>query len=180
MEISEIIPNLKEKGYKIGRSSQMKNCKEKTPFSLYLIDVKQSSASSVTKECSITEKIVDPTCLNCGEKGHLAAWKGCKALPLIQKTLAWQPGKSYAQAAADETRKEEKTEINNAEPATDMFDLKDSLQALKQVILLLQDFPTLKRSFVEKPKQDKKNSHRAQRTGKGLITLTAPTSSTSS
>ncbi|GBM60026.1 hypothetical protein AVEN_147589-1 [Araneus ventricosus] len=41
MEIPEIIQNLEEKGYKIGRASQMKNYKEKTPLPLYLIDVKK-------------------------------------------------------------------------------------------------------------------------------------------
>ncbi|GBN17708.1 hypothetical protein AVEN_38814-1 [Araneus ventricosus] len=39
--IAEIIQSLEEKGYKIGRVSQMKNFKEKKPFPLYLIDVKK-------------------------------------------------------------------------------------------------------------------------------------------
>ncbi|GBO30212.1 hypothetical protein AVEN_135352-1 [Araneus ventricosus] len=122
MEISEIIQNLEEKGYKIGRASQMKNCKEKTPLPLYLIDVKKSgnyanifnekqicyfrvkvvpyrqrkkaticyncsgyyhsarnfhmrpgcikcNGQHATRECGITEKIEDLTCINCGEKG---------------------------------------------------------------------------------------------------------------
>ncbi|GBM96790.1 hypothetical protein AVEN_249338-1 [Araneus ventricosus] len=32
-----------------------------------------------TRDCSMKEIIQEPTCINCGEKGHLAAWKGCKA-----------------------------------------------------------------------------------------------------
>ncbi|GBM50460.1 hypothetical protein AVEN_203054-1 [Araneus ventricosus] len=51
-----------------------------------------------TRDCNITEKIAEPTCINCGEKGHLAAWKGCKALPVITKPLERQQRKSYAQA----------------------------------------------------------------------------------
>ncbi|CAL1277939.1 unnamed protein product [Larinioides sclopetarius] len=39
-----------------------------------------------TRDCNIKEKITDPVCINCGEKGHLAAWKGCKALPQLSKT----------------------------------------------------------------------------------------------
>ncbi|GBM01053.1 hypothetical protein AVEN_247795-1 [Araneus ventricosus] len=52
-----------------------------------------------TRDCNITEKIPEPTCFNCDEKGHLAAWKGCKALPVITKPLERQQRKSYAQAA---------------------------------------------------------------------------------
>ncbi|GBL57577.1 hypothetical protein AVEN_205843-1 [Araneus ventricosus] len=47
-----------------------------------------------TRECSINEKIAEPVCVNCGEKDHLAAWKGCKAFPVIKKTTTRQPGKS--------------------------------------------------------------------------------------
>ncbi|GBM43002.1 hypothetical protein AVEN_88604-1 [Araneus ventricosus] len=41
IEIAEIVRNLEEKVYKIGRVSQMKNFKEKKPLPLYLIDVKK-------------------------------------------------------------------------------------------------------------------------------------------
>ncbi|GBN49447.1 hypothetical protein AVEN_267005-1 [Araneus ventricosus] len=80
---------------------------------------------------------MDPICINCGEKGHLAAWKGCKALPIIKKPSARQSGKTYAQAATGESKKEEKTEEKSAEKNThvidDMTELKDSLQALKEM-----------------------------------------------
>ncbi|GBN51007.1 hypothetical protein AVEN_59852-1 [Araneus ventricosus] len=90
---------------------------------------------------------MDPICINCGEKGHLAAWKGCKALPIIKKPSARQSGKTYAQAATGESKKEEKTEERSAEKNTDVIDdmteLKDSLQALKEMKTLLQEFLTL-------------------------------------
>ncbi|GBM71959.1 hypothetical protein AVEN_33247-1 [Araneus ventricosus] len=63
-----------------------------------------------TRECSITEKIMDHICINCGEKDHLTAWKECKALPIIKKPSARQSRKTYAQAATGESTKEEKTE----------------------------------------------------------------------
>ncbi|GBM96956.1 hypothetical protein AVEN_69324-1 [Araneus ventricosus] len=37
---------------------------------------------------------------------HLAAWKVCKALPVIKKPSIRQPRKSHAQTAADKKRKE--------------------------------------------------------------------------
>ncbi|GBM31193.1 hypothetical protein AVEN_242606-1 [Araneus ventricosus] len=61
-----------------------------------------------TRECSINEKIVEPVCINCGVKGHLAACKGFQALPVIKKPSTRQPGKSYAQAAAVKKAQEEK------------------------------------------------------------------------
>ncbi|GBN61898.1 hypothetical protein AVEN_220457-1 [Araneus ventricosus] len=103
------------------------------------------SGQHATRDCTIKEKIEEPTCINCGEKGHLAAWKGCKALPLIQKTSIRKPCKTCA--ASSKSRKEEEPEIINAEKTTDMAtevsDLKDSLEALKEVKTLLQEFPTL-------------------------------------
>ncbi|GBM87979.1 Nucleic-acid-binding protein from transposon X-element [Araneus ventricosus] len=58
-----------------------------------------------TRECRITEKIENPVCINCGEKGHLAAWRGCKALPVLRKTSLRIPGKSFAQATSQSLRK---------------------------------------------------------------------------
>ncbi|GBN02437.1 hypothetical protein AVEN_177635-1 [Araneus ventricosus] len=86
-----------------------------------------------------------PKCENCGETGHLAAGK---ALPVIKKTPSTrQPGKRYAQAAADKTKNEEQTGEKETEAKTDedtvLTNLKDSLQALKEVKMLLQEFPTL-------------------------------------
>ncbi|GBM02116.1 hypothetical protein AVEN_190555-1 [Araneus ventricosus] len=66
------------------------------------------------RDCSITEKTEEPKCLNCGKKGHLAAWKGCKALPVIKKTSDGQSRKSYAQAAAEQKNKEEQTDRKDA------------------------------------------------------------------
>ncbi|GBN39016.1 hypothetical protein AVEN_58535-1 [Araneus ventricosus] len=197
MEIPEIIQNLEEKGYKIGRASQMKTYKEKHP--LYLIDVKKSgnyanifngkqicyfrvkvipyrqrkkaniccncsgyyrsaknchmrprcikcNGQNSTRECSIKEKITDRACIICGETGHLAAWKGCKALPTIKKPSARQAGKTYAQAATDKRKKkktEEKSTEKNTDVADDLKELKESFQALKEMKTLLLEFPTL-------------------------------------
>ncbi|GBO19934.1 hypothetical protein AVEN_113864-1 [Araneus ventricosus] len=95
------------------------------------------------RECSIKEKIVDPTCINCGEKGHLAAWKGCKALPLIQKSSVRQERKTYAQATADKKKNEEKTEDKTTVAADLITDLKEPINAIREVKTLIQEFPTL-------------------------------------
>ncbi|GBN82462.1 hypothetical protein AVEN_126817-1 [Araneus ventricosus] len=93
------------------------------------------------------EIIQEPTCINCGEKGHLAAWKGYKAFPLNQKTAIRKPGKSYAQAAENKNRNEDKPEMKKAEKtpdaAPDISELKDSLDTLKELQNLLKEFPTL-------------------------------------
>ncbi|GBN98844.1 hypothetical protein AVEN_64728-1 [Araneus ventricosus] len=99
-------------------------------------------------------------------------WKGCKALPVVKKTSERQPRQSYDHAAAVQKNKEEQTDRKDAEKKTDnvteLTNLKDSLQALKEVNLLLQEFPTLLKSArlcsKARTKQEK-NSHRAQRTG---------------
>ncbi|GBO42094.1 Nucleic-acid-binding protein from transposon X-element [Araneus ventricosus] len=36
-----------------------------------------------TNQCSIKHKIDNPTCINCGETGHVAAYRGCKKFPKI-------------------------------------------------------------------------------------------------
>ncbi|GBN50126.1 hypothetical protein AVEN_4291-1 [Araneus ventricosus] len=80
-------------------------------------------------------------------KKHLAAWKECKARPVIRKPSTRQPGQSYAQEAANQKKKEEKTDEKEIEiktdKVTDLADLKDPLQALKGVQMLLQEFPNL-------------------------------------
>ncbi|GBO15613.1 hypothetical protein AVEN_28287-1 [Araneus ventricosus] len=113
-----------------------------------------------TWECSANERNEDPVCINCGVKGHLSAWKGCKALPVIKKPSIRQPGKSYS---ADTKRKEEKTVEKNMETTSDevmhLTDLEDSLQAPREVKILLQEFPTLleatRRCRQGKTKQEK-------------------------
>ncbi|GBO22800.1 Nucleic-acid-binding protein from transposon X-element [Araneus ventricosus] len=101
-----------------------------------------------TRECKIIEKIENPVCINCGEKGHLAAWRGCKALPVIRKTSLRQPGKSFAQATSQGLRKDspstthEKTG-SSQEPLPAISDIKETLQALKELKEFLQEFPTL-------------------------------------
>ncbi|GBN16787.1 hypothetical protein AVEN_161959-1 [Araneus ventricosus] len=44
------------------------------------------NSQHATKECSIREKIENTVCIYCGEKGHLSAWRGCKALLSTQTT----------------------------------------------------------------------------------------------
>ncbi|GBM19681.1 hypothetical protein AVEN_199850-1 [Araneus ventricosus] len=106
----------------------------------------ECSGEHATRNCNITEKIEESTCINCGEKCHLAAGKGCKALPIITKTAFRQPRKSYAQASAVQKKKErtdEKAKETTTEKIMDLTDLKESLQALREVKMLLQEFPTL-------------------------------------
>lgn len=38
-----------------------------------------------TRDCHIKQKIQELICINCKEKGHLAAWRGCKAFPTINR-----------------------------------------------------------------------------------------------
>ncbi|GBN39254.1 hypothetical protein AVEN_260098-1 [Araneus ventricosus] len=97
-----------------------------------------------TRECSIKEKLPVPKCVNCGESGHIAAWKGCKAFPVIAKPASKRTFRSYADIAAG---KREKTPGRTAEerPSTsqDIPDLKESLQAIKELKSILEEFPTL-------------------------------------
>ncbi|GBM42216.1 hypothetical protein AVEN_234952-1 [Araneus ventricosus] len=73
----------------------------------------------------------------------LAAWKGCKSLPLIQKTSARQERKSYAQAATKTFKNDGKIEEKATEATEDITDLKASINALKEVKTVIQEFPTL-------------------------------------
>ncbi|GBO02144.1 hypothetical protein AVEN_167543-1 [Araneus ventricosus] len=34
-----------------------------------------------TNKCSITDRIINPKCINCGETGHVASFRGCSAFP---------------------------------------------------------------------------------------------------
>ncbi|GBN46767.1 hypothetical protein AVEN_157039-1 [Araneus ventricosus] len=92
-----------------------------------------------TRECGINEKLVE-------KKGYLGL-KGCKAFPVNKKPSVRQPGKRYVQAAADKKRNEAKTEEKDMKTKTDkdmdLTDFKGSLQALREVKVLLQKFPTL-------------------------------------
>ncbi|GBN70468.1 hypothetical protein AVEN_90349-1 [Araneus ventricosus] len=100
-----------------------------------------------TRNFAIKEKIEEPTCINCGEKGHLAAWKRCKAHQIIQKTSTRKTGKSYAQAEANKNRNEEKPELKNAKKTPDMIpevsELKDSLDPLKELQTFVKEFTIL-------------------------------------
>ncbi|GBL99123.1 hypothetical protein AVEN_64118-1 [Araneus ventricosus] len=58
-----------------------------------------------TRECRIIEKIENPVCINCGEKGHLAAWRGCKALPVIPQNLAKNSWKKFCTSRKPEHKK---------------------------------------------------------------------------
>ncbi|GBO14048.1 hypothetical protein AVEN_275228-1 [Araneus ventricosus] len=99
------------------------------------------------RDCNIKEKIEEPTRINCGEKDHLAAWKGCKALPVLMKTAERRPRRSYAQAVAADRKNEKRTEGKAKETETskdmDITELKESQQTLREVQTLIQDFPTL-------------------------------------
>ncbi|GBN46911.1 hypothetical protein AVEN_57581-1 [Araneus ventricosus] len=83
-----------------------------------------------TRDCSTKERIEQMKCVNCNEIEHLAAWKGCKALPVIPISGIRQPGKSYAQAASNQTGKEVNTDsqkiVNNQNPLHDLVDLKET------------------------------------------------------
>ncbi|XP_055932741.1 uncharacterized protein LOC129962771 [Argiope bruennichi] len=50
-----------------------------------------------TRDCQIKEKIGNPVCINCNATGHLAAWKGCPAIPRAQTQTANYPRRSYAE-----------------------------------------------------------------------------------
>ncbi|GBL68799.1 hypothetical protein AVEN_70036-1 [Araneus ventricosus] len=87
-----------------------------------------------TRDCITKEKLPEPKCVNCGESGHIAAWKGCKAFPVIPKRSI----RSYADAAAGKIEKTEKTTGRPTEekPSApqDFSDIKESLQAIKDKI----------------------------------------------
>ncbi|GBM99479.1 hypothetical protein AVEN_75747-1, partial [Araneus ventricosus] len=62
-------------------------------------------------------------------------------------TTTRKPGKSYAQAAANKYRNEDKPEMKNAKKTPDMIpevsELNDSLDVPKELQALLKEFPTL-------------------------------------
>ncbi|GBN98673.1 hypothetical protein AVEN_121891-1 [Araneus ventricosus] len=39
------------------------------------------AGSHETNKCSITDRITNPKCINCGEFGHVASFRGCSAFP---------------------------------------------------------------------------------------------------
>ncbi|GBN03627.1 hypothetical protein AVEN_69993-1 [Araneus ventricosus] len=100
------------------------------------VNTQPGNAVSVRKLKAQSASIVE-------KKATLAVCKVCKAIPVIRKPSTRQPGKSYAQAAADKNKKEKKTaekEIeNNAAKITDLAGLKDSLRVLKEVKMLLRE-----------------------------------------
>ncbi|GBM99314.1 hypothetical protein AVEN_199411-1 [Araneus ventricosus] len=79
--------------------------------------------------------------------GHLAAWKGCKAIPVITGSATRQPRKTHAQAAKKDTsegeRKSPQQEENTIEVIAGLTDIKDSLEALRDLKYLIQEFPTI-------------------------------------
>ncbi|GBO11703.1 hypothetical protein AVEN_125651-1 [Araneus ventricosus] len=82
-------------------------------------------------------------CVNCGEFGHLAAWKGCKSFPIIKKSSPRQHGRSYAQAAAQKVEKTEQSTEEKTDDPFDLADIKETIKAIKEVKMLLEEFPTL-------------------------------------
>ncbi|GBN81758.1 hypothetical protein AVEN_191950-1 [Araneus ventricosus] len=84
-----------------------------------------------TRDCSIKEKLPVPKCVNCGESGYIAAWKGCKAFPVITKPTTTRTNRSYADITAGKSEKTEKTPGRPTEerPSTwqDIPDVKDWL-----------------------------------------------------
>ncbi|GBM89343.1 hypothetical protein AVEN_136438-1 [Araneus ventricosus] len=82
-----------------------------------------------TREFSIKNTIEVPKCVNCGETGHLAAFKDCKALPTIPRTITRQPRKTSAQAGKKTPQQEE----NTSEVMPELTYLKDSLGAPRDV-----------------------------------------------
>ncbi|GBN12587.1 hypothetical protein AVEN_226793-1, partial [Araneus ventricosus] len=99
------------------------------------------------RDCRIKGKIPEPKCVNCGETGHLAAWKGCKTIPVITGPATRQPRKTYAQAANKDTsegeKKSPKQEKNTTEIIAGLADIKESLEALRDLKYLIQEFPTI-------------------------------------
>ncbi|GBN05667.1 hypothetical protein AVEN_13951-1 [Araneus ventricosus] len=159
IEITEIIQSLEEKGYKIGRVSQMQNFKEKKPLPLNLIDVKKHGnytniynekqicyykvkvvpcrqrkqqyasivldftiwrrtvtcapdASSATvnmqpENATSKKKIEDLNCINCAEKGHLAALERMQGPPSHQKILNQATRKKLLTSSSSSRREKE-------------------------------------------------------------------------
>ncbi|GBN46927.1 hypothetical protein AVEN_79002-1 [Araneus ventricosus] len=123
-----------------------------------------------TNQCSIKEPIPNPTCINCGEEGHVASYRGCKKFP--KKTTAQQNREnyffsnrstfnsetnkireniSYARASNPQPHREMAplTQVtptmssnthSNSTPSSDYRDMIDGLAELKK---LVQTFPNL-------------------------------------
>ncbi|GBM13842.1 hypothetical protein AVEN_44106-1 [Araneus ventricosus] len=68
-----------------------------------------------TRDCSIKEKLPEPKCVNCGELGHLAAWKGCKALSIVKNLRSDSLKKAARKRQLKRRRKQSKQEERKRE-----------------------------------------------------------------
>ncbi|GBM30751.1 Nucleic-acid-binding protein from transposon X-element, partial [Araneus ventricosus] len=123
-----------------------------------------------TNQCSIKETIPNPICINCGEEGHVASYRGCKKFP--KKTTAQQNREnyfysnrstfnpetnrireniSYARASnpqphremAPHTQVNPTTNSNTLPNSTPGSDFKDMIEGLAELKKFLQEFPNL-------------------------------------
>ncbi|GBL77233.1 hypothetical protein AVEN_173295-1 [Araneus ventricosus] len=119
-----------------------------------------------TNQCSITDKILNPKCINCGEMGHVASFRGCRSFPKLQTAQQNRSNSSnsqrrtfntnakrvrenffYSSALNPQPRQEmaPRNIINensqSLDPPSNTF--KDMAEGLAELKKLMQEFPNL-------------------------------------
>ncbi|GBM29896.1 hypothetical protein AVEN_226762-1, partial [Araneus ventricosus] len=132
----------------IGRFEAWKGCKALPVISISgkrqpLKSYAQAASNQTGKEVNTdSQKIVNN---QNPPPRHLVAWKGSKASPVIPISGKIQPGKSYAQAASNQTEKEVNTDsqkiVKNPPPPPRLGRSERNEKALKEIKELLQEFP---------------------------------------
>ncbi|GBN23679.1 hypothetical protein AVEN_109783-1 [Araneus ventricosus] len=126
----------------------------------------KSAGLHETNKCNITDRIPNPKCINCGEAGHVASFRGCRAFPKPsftqqnmlnnlnsqQRTLNTNANRvrdnfSYSRALNPHPQQEmvpRNPSIENSQPVdipTNTF--KDMVEGLAELKKLMQEFPNL-------------------------------------
>ncbi|GBO42612.1 hypothetical protein AVEN_106277-1 [Araneus ventricosus] len=124
--------------------------------------------SHKTIECEIKEKIINPTCINCGKTGHVTSWKGCENFPKQRPSnnfyqqqyrtnfnSNWaKPHQSYAQTLCKNTRNNSHnsatshsdTHTQMAPPALSVDSAVSEMNAvenIKDILIIIKEFSEL-------------------------------------
>ncbi|GBN53796.1 Nucleic-acid-binding protein from transposon X-element [Araneus ventricosus] len=135
--------------------------------------------SHTTKQCSITERVEKPVCINCGKEGHVAAYRGCEAFPKISKKQTNNSprtfnanqalvnnNKSYAQATSPPAQQMDTPKIitqaeTTTQPETINFsaiktEIAELILAVRELRSIFSEVPALLTAAKEMQKKDSK------------------------
>ncbi|GBO18106.1 hypothetical protein AVEN_272451-1 [Araneus ventricosus] len=100
-----------------------------------------------TRSCSIKTKIHNPTCINCNEKGHIASWRGCPKIPIINTNKIPTYAQKLRTNLPNPDRNSKNPELKQT-PALqaqteDLADIERHFNALKIISDTLKKFPNI-------------------------------------